>query len=184
MKRALSIAVTVAALFLPGCGGGSSTNNSGGGTNGTPTNMQGSWTVQAQATTGGLVIGKCAVSCSGTYTVALVPSPCSVVTPVGTFSVKGPVCFIANNNSGQGSITGTGLTPDLKDTGRGVLIGVPANPAAAGAKFELLFVEGDKFGKSVEFSGGGSVVSNTMKGTASCSSPICQGITASFTGTL
>lgn len=78
-------------IFAGGCNSSSSKKAGG-------TSMQGTWTVT------GNVSGS--QSGSGTYQVALVSSPCKVTTPVGTFSVQGPSCFIANNNSGQGSISG------------------------------------------------------------------------------
>src|SRR5713226_3399453 len=129
MKRIL---ILILIVFAAGC---NSAKNSGGGSG---TSMQGMWTV-----TGNLG------SRPGTYQVELVSSPCSVTTPVGTFSVQGPVCFIANNNAGQGSISGTGLPSSSKNTGQGVLIGVPSNPVPADATFNLLFVAGDKNGNVV-----------------------------------
>jgi len=86
---------------------------------GTGTSMLGMWTA-----TGNLG----SQSGTKTYQVSFVSSPCSVASPVGTFSVQGPVCFIANNNTGQGSISGKGLLSNASNTGEGVLIGVPANP--------------------------------------------------------
>lgn len=167
MKRILILALIV---FATGC---SSSNNAGGGS-GTP--LPGTWTV-----TGNLG----SQSGSGTYQVSLVSSPCSVTTPVGMFSVQGPVCFIANNNSGQGSISGTGLPSTSKNTGQGVLIGVAANPVPANGTFNLLFVTGDASGNFVEFTGSGTVSNGTMTGTGSCSStPMCQGLSGTFTGTL
>src|SRR5438876_11748048 len=92
-------------LFVAGC---SSSKSSGGGPG---TSMQGTWTVTGNlGSQGG----------SGTYQVASVSSPCSVTTPVGTFSVQGPVCLIANNNTDEGSISGTGLPSSSTTTGHGV----------------------------------------------------------------
>jgi hypothetical protein len=137
--------------------------------------MQGMWTVTGNLSSQGG---------SGTYQVALVSSPCSVTSPVGTFSVQGPVCFIANNNTGQGSISGTGLLISSKNTGEGVLIGVPANPVPASATFNVLFVLGDQNGNVVEFTGSGTVGNGTMTGTGSCSpsTPMCQGVSGTFSG--
>ena len=165
MKRILMLMLLV---FVAGC---SSSKSSGGGPG---TSMQGTWTVTGNlGSQGG----------PGTYQVALVSSPCSVITPVGTFSVQGPVCFIANNNTGQGSISGTGLPSSSKNTGQGVLIGVPSNPVPADATFNLLFVAGDAKGEVVEFTGTGTVTNGTMTGTGSCSSstPLCQGMSGTFT---
>jgi hypothetical protein len=105
---------------------------------------------------------------------------------VGTFSVQGPVCFVANNNSGQGSISGKGLLSNASNTGEGVLIGVPANPVPANSTINLLFVLGESNGTFVEFTGSGTVANGTMSGTGSCSAntSLCQGTTATFTGTL
>jgi hypothetical protein len=139
------------------------------------TSIQGMWTV-----TGNLG----AQSGSETYQVAFVPSPCSVMSPVGTFSVQGPVCFIANNNTGQGSISGKGLLSNSNNTGEGVLIGVASDPVPANATFNLLFVLGEQNGNFVEFTGSGTIANGTMTGTGSCSpgTPLCQGSSGTFSG--
>jgi hypothetical protein len=167
MKRIL---ILISIVFAVGCS--TSSNNTGGGPG---TSLAGMWTV-----TGNLV----SQGGSSTYQMSLVSSPCSVTTPVGTFSVRGPVCFIANNNSGQGSISGTGLPSSSKNTGQGVLIGVASNPVPANGAFNLLFVSGDASGNFVEFTGSGTVTSGTMTGTGSCSSstPLCQGMSGTFSG--
>lgn len=103
MKRIL---ILISMVFAVGC---SSTKNT---TGGSETSLQGMWTVTGKL---GSQAG------SGTYQVSLVSSPCSVTTTVGTFSMPGPVCFIANNNTGQGSISGSGLPSFSKNTGQGVL---------------------------------------------------------------
>ncbi len=120
-----------------------------------------------------------------TYQVTFVSSPCSVTSPVGTFSVQGPVCFIANNNTALGSISGKGLLPNASNTGEGVLVGVAANPVPANATLNLLFVQGEQNGTFIEFTGSGTVANGTMTGSGTCSSstPLCQGMTATFTGT-
>ncbi len=160
-------------VFAAGCGGNSANKTTG-------TSMQGTWTVTGnlQCTQG------CGSGVSNTYQVALVSSPCSVTTPVGMFSVQGPVCFIANNNTGEGSISGTGIPNSPKSTGQGVLIGVPSNPVPANATVNLLFVAGDKNGNFAEFTGSGTVANGKMTGTGSCSpnTPICQGASATFSG--
>jgi hypothetical protein len=165
MKRIL---ILILIVFAVGC---SSTKNS----DGQGTSMQGTWTVTGNLGSQGV---------SGTYQVTFVSSPCSVTSPVGTFSVEGSVCFIANNNSGQGSISGKGLLSSARNTGEGVLIGVPSNPVPANATFNLLFVLGEQNGNFVEFTGGGTVTNGTMTGTGSCSAntPMCQGVSATFSG--
>lgn len=71
MKRIL-IFILISIVFAVGC---SSTKNAGGGPG---TSMQGTWTI-----TGNL-------NPNASYQVVVVSSPCSVTTPVGTFSVQGP----------------------------------------------------------------------------------------------
>lgn len=159
------------------CSVGCSSSNSSKSTAGSSTSMQGTWNA-----TGSLSGSQ---SGSGTYQVSLVSSPCSVSTPVGSFSVQGPVCFIANNNSAQGSISGSGLPASSTNNGQGVLIGVSANPVPGNGAFNLLFVAASNAGL-IEFTGSGTVTNGTMTGTASCSSstPLCQGISGTFSGTL
>jgi hypothetical protein len=183
MKRVLILSLVV---FAAGWNSSKKTGGSSG-TSPSGTSMLGVWTVTATATATGEVGSQCTngVCGPGTYQLTLVSSPCSVTTPVGEFSVQGPVCFIANNNSGQGSISGTGLPSSLSATGQGVLIGVPSNPVPSGSTLNLLFVAGNNSG-FVEFTGSGTVGSGTMTGTGSCSSstPACQGVTGTFSGTL
>ena len=170
MKRIL-ILIPILLAFAAGC---SSTNNAG---SGATTSIPGTWAVTGSlGSQGG----------SGTYQVSFVSSPCSVTTPVGTFSVQGPVCFIASNNTGQGSISGTGLPSTSKNTGQGVLIGVTANPVPANGTFNLVFVAGGASGNFIEFTGSGTVSSGKMTGAGSCSAstPMCQGMSAAFSGTL
>jgi hypothetical protein len=170
MKRIL-ILILISLVFGAGC---SSSKNTG---SGATTSMPGTWAVTGNL---GSQAG------SATYQVSLVSSPCSVTTAVGVFSVQGPVCFIASNNTGQGSISGTGLPSASKNTGQGVLIGVAANPVLGHGTFNLLFVAGDASGNFVEFMGSGTVSDGTMTGTGSCSSstPLCQGMSGTFSGTL
>ena len=168
MKRILIFMLLV---FAAGCG---SSKNAG---SGATTSIPGTWTVTGNVGSQGG---------SNTYQVSFVSSPCSVTTPVGMFSVQGPVCFIANNNAGQGSISGTGIPTFTKSTGQGVLLGVAANPVPAKGTFNLLFVAGVGSGNFVEFTGSGTVSNGTMTGTGSCSAstPLCQGMSGTFSGTL
>jgi hypothetical protein len=172
MKRIpISISILILTLFAAGC---SSTNSTGGGAG---TSMQGTWNVTGNLGSQG--------PGPYSYQVTFVSSPCSVASPVGTFSVDGPVCFIANNNSGQGSITGKGLLTSAKNTGEGVLIGVSANPVPANATINLLFVLGYANGNFLEFTGNATLANAKMTGTGSCSTntPMCQGISATFSAT-
>lgn len=166
----IMIPILILIVFASSCS--SSKNGLGGGTS-----MQGTWVVTGNLGT---------QSGNETYQVTLVSSPCSVASPVGTFSVQGQVCFTANNNTGQGSISGKGLLSNASNTGEGVLIGVAANPVPANGTFNLLFVLGNASGSFVEFTGSGTVANGTMTGSGSCSAstPLCQGVTGTFTGTL
>lgn len=166
MKRIL---ISILIVFAAGCNSGRKTG----------TSMQGMWAVTGTAAFG-------SQSGSGTYQVQLVSSPCSVTTPVGTFSVQGPVCFIANNNSAQGSISGTGLPSSSKNNGQGVLVGVASNPVPANAPINLLFVVGESNGTVLEFTGSATVANGTITGTGSCSTSttLCQGATVTFSAKL
>ncbi len=61
---------------------------------------------------------------------------------------------------------------------------MPSNPVAAGATFNLLFVAADGNGNVVEFTGSGTVTNGTLTGTGSCSpsTPMCQGLSGTFSG--
>src|SRR5579864_3765532 len=179
MKSRLAVPlILIWIVFAIGCNSSKNGSDPSSGTS-----MQGMWSISATATSAG-TLGQCPQDCGpGTYQVSFVSSPCTVTTPVGMFSVQGPVCFIANNNSGQGSISGTGLSTDTtKNTQQGILIGVASNPAATGATFNAIFVAGDKNGNFVEGTASGTVGNGSMKGTGSCSSntPICQGVSGTF----
>ena len=168
MKRILILTLIV---FVAGC---NSAHNAGA----KATSMQGTWTVNGTADSD-------AQSGSVTCQVALISSSGSGNTPVGTFSVQGPVCFIANNNSGQGSISGTGLPGTSKNNGQGVLVGTASNPVPANATVNLLFVA-ESNGTLLQFTGTATVANGTMKGSGSCSTstPVCQGATATFSANL
>jgi hypothetical protein len=175
MKRALILILPILFLlaFVAGC---SSSKNSNTGTTAIP----GTWAI-----TGTLQCGQsCGSGVAGTYQVVFVSSPCTVVTPVGTFSVQGNTCFIANNNSAQGSISGKGLLTSANNNGVGVLIGADASPVPDGSTINLLFVMAPQ-GSVAEFTGTATVTKNTMQGSGACSSatPACQGGSATFSGT-
>ncbi len=175
MKPLILILIVLAA----GCGSNKTGSRQSG------TSIDGMWGVSATATSPGNFGFQCPQDCGpGTYQVAFVSSPCNVTTPVGPFSVEGPTCFIANNNSGQGSISGTGLSTTNKNTQQGILIGVSSNPVPDGGTFNLLFVAGDKNGNFVEGTASGTVSKGSMTGTGSCSSntPVCQGVSGTFSG--
>jgi hypothetical protein len=166
MKKLFAVIASLLVLLLSGCGGSGQQSNST-----STTNMQGNWTITATGT-----------SSSSVFNVTLVSSACTVATPIGTFTVVGPACFIADDNTGQGSISGTGtfIYPP-----QGVLLGVPANPASANASIDLLFAEADQFGDAAVFGGTGTVSNGTITGTWSCNSasPVCFGLSGTFSGT-
>ena len=173
MKRNLMVISSLTLIaFAAGCSSGKSAASAPG----PATSMEGSWNVTGSLASGGG---------SKTYQVSLVSSPCSVTTPVGTFSVQGPVCLVANNNTAQGSIAGSGLPTSPKSTGQGVLIGVASDPVPDKGAFTLVFVSGDQSGDVAEFTGGGTIANGTMTGSGSCSAstPLCQGMSATFSGT-
>jgi hypothetical protein len=163
------IGLVLAGMLLVSCGSNSSNGSQQ--ANST-TNIQGTWAITA-AESGGS---------SSVFNVTLVSSPCSVATPIGTFTVQGPSCFIADDNTGQGSISGTG---SFFYPPQGVLIGVPANPASSSASIDLLFAEADQFGDAAVFGGTGTVSNGTLTGTWSCNvnSPVCSGLSGTFSGT-
>jgi hypothetical protein len=164
----ISISLLILTLLAAGCSSTNSTRGSSG------TSMLGTWNVTGNLGSQG--------PGPYSYQVMFVSSPCSVASPVGTFSVVGPVCFIANNNSGQGSITGKGLLTSAKNTGEGILIGVSANPVPDNSAISLLFVLGEANGSFAEFTGSATVANGKMTGTGSCSTntPMCQGVSATF----
>jgi hypothetical protein len=154
-------------MLLSSCGSSSSQQSNSNST----TNIQGTWAITATEAGSGSV-----------FNVTLVSSACSVATPIGTFTVQGPACFIADDNTGQGSISGTGnfIYPPA-----GVLIGLSSNPAPANTSIDLLFAEADQFGDAAVFGGTGTVSKGTITGTWSCNpnSPVCFGLSGTFSGT-
>lgn len=157
------VLIAILTTFAVACG---SNNPSG-------TQLTGAWTITANQ-----------LSSSGSvFSVTLVSSQCSVVAGDELFTLPGPTCFIADDSTGQGSISGSGqfLYPP-----QGVLVGSPSNPipANSSASINLLFVEADEYGDISVFNGEGSIDNGTMIGTWVCStySPACAGLSGSFSG--
>jgi len=138
------------------------------------TSIPGSWSIVTTESEGS----------NNTLQVSLVSSACSVSTPVGTFTVQGPSCFIADDNTGQGTISGTG---NFFYPPQGLLAGVPYNPTPSNgsATVDLLFVEADQFGDIAVANGIGTVTNGTIAGTWTCNpdTPICTGLSGTFSGT-
>jgi hypothetical protein len=159
MKRLLVLFTLL--IFIVGCGSSSKSNS---------TSILGTWTIVASDATG-----------ASTLVATVVSSPCTVSGPIGfgDFTVTGPSCFVANNFTTPGSITGTGLLFPAQ----GALIGVPANPAPANSALNLLFVEANDTSDAV-FTGSGTVSGGKMTGTWACdaSSPACVGLSGTFSG--
>jgi hypothetical protein len=162
-------------LMLVGCGGSSS-----GGSSSQSLEISGSWTINVA---GGNVL-----------TATLVPSPCQVSTPIGTFSVYtdasltvlASTCFIADDNTGQGSISGTG---EFFYPPQGVLLGVQSDPIPANGSGPIggLFVEADNFGDYAVFNANGTVQASakSISGGFACNpgTPVCAGVSGTFSGT-
>ncbi len=168
LKIKLMLVSLLSTLLAAACGGGQSGSEA-------KLSIQGTWTINSASVSG-----------DSTLRATIVPSACSVTTPVGTFTVQGPSCFIADNNTGQGSISGTGqfIYPP-----QGVLLGVPYNPVpvteGSTVPVDLLFVEADQFGDFAVFDGTGTIsVGSTMSGTWTCvpQTPVCLGDSGTFSG--
>ncbi len=153
-------------IFVTACGSNNSSVDASG------TEIPGDWTITAN------IVGLTA----SVFSVTFVSSQCSVATTVGTFTVQGPSCFIADYNTGQGSISGSG-----QFTLMGVLVGSLSNalPANTAAPIDLLFVEADDYGDVSVFNGTGAVANGTMSGTWVCNtdSPVCAGLSGTFSAT-
>ena len=165
MKRlALIIMLTI---FSAACAGSPKGDSASG------TQILGAWTITANE------VG----SNPSMFSVSLVASHCSVATPVGTFTVEGPNCFIADDNTGQGSISGTG---QFFYPPQGVLVVSSTNPIPSDstAAINLLFVEADRYGDVAVFDGNGSVSNGAITGTWACDpgTPVCTGVGGTFSG--
>jgi hypothetical protein len=138
------------------------------------TQIPGSWTITANELS----------STGSVFSVNLVSSQCSVVAGDEVFTVQGPTCFIADDTTGQGSISATG---QLLYPAQGVLLGASSNPVPANTieSVNLVFVEADEYGDLSIFNGNGSIENGTINGTWVCStySPACAGLTGTFSGT-
>lgn len=177
--KVVKLAVLVLTIVALGCG----SNSSSSGKNAT---LQGNWTITASGN------GQDSV-----FSVSLIPSACTVSTPVGTFTVQAAtyttVCAIADNNTGQGSISGAGqfIYPP-----QGVLLGnisgfsSSKELGAAASPVSLLFVEADQDGNIAVFDGQGNTGDNpnipSISGTWTCDpkSPVCAGMSGTFSGTM
>jgi hypothetical protein len=161
--------VTILLAITLGCG----SPNSQVGNQPQTTSLAGTWTIAAASPEG-----------SSLLTAKIVSSPCTVIQDGEKFWVDGTVCFVADNLSGNGSVTGVGsfIYPP-----QGVLMGTAVNPVPNNSVINILFVESDLFGDFAGFVGTGSVTSTgSMTGTFNCDSvntPICFGDTGTFTAT-
>lgn len=169
LKSHKSVFLVLALVLFTSCGS-SSKNNS-------PTSMsvQGNWTITANDPISGT---------SSVFQVTLVSSPCTVSSSVGSFAVQGPSCFVADNQTSQGSLSGSGsfLYPP-----QGVLVGVPSDPIPANTSVgvNVLFVEADLLGDLAVFSGTGTESNASLTGTWNCDTSltfVCTGIGGSFSG--
>jgi hypothetical protein len=173
--RGLWVLFLAGMMVVAGCNSNGKTTAAG------TTELAGTWSAFG---TGTCTSGCTAVAAS--YQVTLVASPCSVTTTVGTFSVQGSVCFIANNNSGAGSITGVGVRVSGKNLGQGVLVGAPADPVPDGSTLNLMFVSAAYGGRFTEFTGTATVTGGKISGSGACSTAstlACTGTSATFAGT-
>jgi hypothetical protein len=152
-------------LLLASCGGGSNSNSGSGNTQ-----LSGQWN---------LTVGSNAIQAN------LVSSSCTVPTTIGTFDVNEADCFLADDVTNQGSISGSGqfVYPPV-----GVLIGasVATLPSSGTIPFQGFYVEANQSAYSVwDINGTITQPGSTMSGTYACDSqtPVCFGIGGSFSGT-
>jgi hypothetical protein len=128
--------------------------------------MVGSWAISATNGVGGQSV----------FQVNLISSPCTVSTPVGTFAVAGSSCSIADDNTGQGSISGTG---SFFFPPQGVLIG-----GSSSGQIDGVFVEADQYGDFAVIDGKGTLSNGAISGTWTCNSgtAVCFGLNGTFSG--
>jgi len=184
--RGLWMLLLVMTVAVSGCSSNSNSGGTagGGGTTTATTEMAGTWSVSGTGTCASGTSGCSTVS--ATFQVTLVTSTCSVNTMPGVFSGQGSLCYIANNNSGAGSITGALITSPSKNLGQGVLVGVPTDPVPDNSTVNLVFVSAAGGGKFTEFMGTATVVGGKMTGSGTCSAAStgkCTGASATFTAT-
>jgi hypothetical protein len=167
MKRCALI--VAAAVISVACGGSPKSESA------SSTQIPGAWAWTITSNEVGLS--------ANALSVTLVASQCSLSTPVGTFTVEGPICFTADDDTRQGSISGTGqfLYPP-----QSLLVGSSTNPLPSNttATIDLLFVEEDQYGDVAVFNGNGSISNGVATGTWACnpSSPACSGLSGTFSG--
>lgn len=161
MKRLLPIFGLI--LLTIGCGSSPHYGNTS-----TPT-LVGNWTIVISQ------IGTPDVIDSAT----LVASPCSIDSPdAGVFTVSGPMCVLADNESGQGNITST----DSTFTPQGVLLGtsfVGSQPSVEFLAVESVTVSQGAVAIFV-FTGTGILENNQITGSWSCYPGSCQGPSGTF----
>lgn len=151
-------------LLLTGCGTNSKPAVTG-------TQLTGTWNVTVNQS------GQPSV----TLSTFVVGGPCQVSDGSGdTFTVQGPSCVLADDQTGQGHVSSQNstLVPE------GVLLGASANPASNGSPVNFLYAAKSASTQTYYvFSGVGTVSNGQISGSWSCypSVTICSGRTGSFT---
>ena len=165
MKLARYCFLASLSLALASCGGGSNSNSGAGNTQ-----LSGQWNLTVSP---------------NTIQANLVSSSCTVPTTIGTFQVNEADCFLADDATGQGSISGSGefVYPPV-----GVLIGtgVATLPSSGTTSFEGFYVEANQTAYAVwDINGTITQPGSTMSGSYTCDpqTPVCTGIAGSFSGT-
>jgi hypothetical protein len=169
VKKICTLTVVATTLILGGCGNSKSSS-----TNPNSQSIAAKWNFTAVDQNNNIA----------SFALTLVPSPCTVTAGNWTFTVQGPSCFIADNQTGQGSATLIKGNPYYPI--QGALVGTPSNPMQSGAQVDMLFVEGQTGGGIAVFGGNGQFSSGSVQGEWSCNSstPVCGGTSGTFIGTL
>lgn len=105
--------------------------------------------------------------------------------PSDAETVVGPVCFIALGGGATGTLGNLSMTASGMTLGA-MMMGVTANPAPNGSRFNFTFREGLTAASGEwQIDGTGTINNGTVSGTWSCdtSTPACSGISGTFTGT-
>ena len=169
MKRfAIAMLFLATLITLIGCGNPSNTNKQ----NLKWYSLKGTWTITTEDN-----------SYQNVMKIVDVPSSCTVATSLGSFTIsKAGACFLADNQSEQGSVTA--LTGYFDLPPQGVLIGALADPIVKGeiTQIALYFVEADQYGSYAIYQGKGTVTDGNMSGTFSCVTGSCNQENGSFTG--